>query len=217
MEGIEMDMIVDLIHTFYPVLFWQYELVFIVRLLLAVLLGGLIGVERQWKKGKNTTAAGFRTHILATVGTCIFTVVSISMPQIAAAMPGGIINNADPGRIAAQAVSGIGFIGAGAILHSKGRVRGLTTAASLWVSAAIGMAVGAGLYLTAIVATSLALIILRWFSSLESTADKMFAKRNFSYNEPESEDDIDAIDAESVLCGIDFLEKTQEEQKLENE
>ena len=95
---------------------WQCELVFIGRLLLALLLGGLIGMERQRKRGKSN-AAGFRTHILVTVGSCIFMLVSISMPMIIYAMPEGIVNNADPGRIAAQVVSGIGFLGAGAILQ----------------------------------------------------------------------------------------------------
>ena len=203
-------MIMDLVEMLYPHQFLQYELVFLARLMLALLLGGLIGVERQWKKGKNAAAAGFRTHILATVGTCIFTLVSVSMPQIAAAMGNaagyGIINNADPGRIAAQAVSGIGFIGAGAILQSKGRIRGLTTAASLWVSAAIGMAVGAGLYLTAIAATILTLITLRWFSHLELTADKMIAKRHLCYSEEECDALADEIGVENVI----YVEKKKQ-------
>ncbi len=155
---------------------WQCELVFIGRLLLALLLGGLIGMERQRKRGKSN-AAGFRTHILVTVGSCIFMLVSISMPMIIYAMPEGIVNNADPGRIAAQVVSGIGFLGAGAILQGKGRVHGLTTAASLWVVAAIGLAVGAGLYLTAIVATLLTFIILSWFSHLEDKAESLLQKQ----------------------------------------
>lgn len=154
---------------------WRCELVFIGRLLLALLLGGLIGMERQRKRGKSS-AAGFRTHILVTVGSCIFMLVSLSMPMIIYAMPEGIVNNADPGRIAAQVVSGIGFLGAGAILQGKGRVHGLTTAASLWVVAAIGLAVGAGLYLTAIAATLLTFIILSWFSHLEDKAELLLQK-----------------------------------------
>ncbi len=170
-------MIMELVNSVYPEGFWQYELVYIVRLTLALLLGGLIGMERQWKKTGKVSPAGFRTHILVTVGACIFTLVSISMPVIIEHMDGGIVNNADPGRIAAQVVSGIGFIGAGAILQSKGRIHGLTTAASLWVAAAIGVALGAGLYLTSIIATVLTLITLRWFSNLEVKADEMLAKR----------------------------------------
>lgn len=162
--------------------FWQYELVFIGRLLLALLLGGLIGMERQHKRVKGDkqgkgTAAGFRTHILVCVGSCIFMLVSISMPMVIYAMPEGIVNNADPGRIAAQVVSGIGFLGAGAILQGKGRVHGLTTAASLWVVAAIGLATGAGLYLTAIAATLLTFMILSWFSHLEERAARLMEKQ----------------------------------------
>ena len=97
---------------------WYLELIFITRLLLALLLGGLIGMERQRKKGKSNSA-GFRTHILVTVGSCLFMLVSISMPMVVDSMPNGIVNNADPGRIAAQVVSGIGFLGAGAILQGK--------------------------------------------------------------------------------------------------
>ncbi|MBR5319454.1 MAG: MgtC/SapB family protein [Peptococcaceae bacterium] len=193
-------MIMELLHTFYYENFWQYELVFICRLILALFLGGLIGMERQWKKGKAVTAAGFRTHILVTVGACVFILTSISMPLVAETMGGGIINNADPGRIAAQAVSGIGFIGAGAILHSKGgRIRGLTTAASLWVAAAIGLAVGAGLYLTSIATTILTLITLRWFSKLEEKADQMLEKRTLCCSGEECSVLTDEIGAENIL------------------
>ena len=198
-------MMMKIINSFYPAGFWQYELLFIFRLILALVLGGMIGVERQWKKGSHITPAGLRTHILVALGACIFTMVSIMMPLIADVMGGGIVNNADPGRIAAQVVSGIGFIGAGAILQSKGRIRGLTTAASLWVSAAIGVAVGVGLYLTAIAATFVTLITLRWFSSLEVKADKMMAKRTLCYSEKECEKLADEIGAENVL----YIDKQQ--------
>lgn len=153
--------------------FFQYELVFIFRLILALLLGGLIGIEREHKNH----SAGFRTHILVTLGSCIFMMVSLSMPIIIASMPEGIVNNADPGRIAAQVVSGIGFLGAGAIIQAKGHVRGLTTAASLWVVSAIGLAVGAGLYLTSITATILLFVILTWFSKLELKAALLLRKQ----------------------------------------
>ena len=110
--------------------FWQYELIFIGRLMLAMVLGGIIGLERELKNH----SAGFRTHILVTVGSCVFMLVSVSMPVIITAMPNGTVNNVDPSRIAAQVVSGIGFLGAGAIIQAKGRrIHGLTTAASLWV------------------------------------------------------------------------------------
>ena len=142
---------------------FQYELVFMVRLLLAMLLGGIIGAERERKN----RSAGFRTHILVTVGSCMFMIVSISMPMMISTMPNGIVNNADPGRIVAQVVSGIGFLGAGAIIQDKGKVRGLTTAASLWVVAAIGLAVGAGMYVTAISTTFFLFLILSVFAKFE--------------------------------------------------
>ena len=134
-----------------------------VRLLLAMFLGGIIGAERERKN----RSAGFRTHILVTVGSCMFMIVSISMPMMISTMPNGIVNNADPGRIAAQVVSGIGFLGAGAIIQDKGKVRGLTTAASLWVVAAIGLAVGAGMYVTAISTTFFLFLILSVFAKFE--------------------------------------------------
>ncbi|MFR6291468.1 MAG: MgtC/SapB family protein [Peptococcaceae bacterium] len=154
--------------------FWQYELIFIGRLMLAMVLGGIIGLERELKNH----SAGFRTHILVTVGSCIFMLVSVSMPVIITAMPNGTVNNVDPSRIAAQVVSGIGFLGAGAIIQAKGRrIHGLTTAASLWVVAAIGLAVGAGLYLTSIIATIMLLIILTSFSRLESKLAAMMQRQ----------------------------------------
>ena len=154
--------------------FWQYELIFIGRLMLAMVLGGIIGLERELKNH----SAGFRTHILVTVGSCIFMLVSVSMQVIITAMPNGTVNNVDPSRIAAQVVSGIGFLGAGAIIQAKGRrIHGLTTAASLWVVAAIGLAVGAGLYLTSIIATIMLLIILTSFSRLESKLAAMMQRQ----------------------------------------
>ena len=152
--------------------FSEYETVFILRLSLAVLLGGIIGMERQFRN-----AAGFRTHILVAVGSCLFTTVSVIMPMIASQYTGGVVNNADPSRISAQVVSGIGFLGAGAILHGKNNVYGLTTAASLWIVAAIGLACGVGLYATAIFATVITLIVLRCFYHIEDKADAIRARQ----------------------------------------
>ena len=142
---------------------FQYELIFMFRILLAMLLGGIIGAERERKN----RSAGCRTHILVTVGSCMFMIVSISMPMMISTMPNGIGNNAEPGRIAAQVVSGIGFLGAGAIIQDKGKVRGLTTAASLWVVAAIGLAIGAGMYFSAISTTFFLFLILSVFAKFE--------------------------------------------------
>lgn len=105
---------------------------------LAALLAGIVGAEREWT-GK---WAGLRTHMLIAVGSAFLTHVSV----LVGSLYGAGSNAWDPGRIAAQIVSGVGFIGAGTIIQSRGSVQGLTTAAGLWVASAIGIAVGAGLY-----------------------------------------------------------------------
>ncbi|MFQ5536809.1 MAG: MgtC/SapB family protein [Gemmatimonadota bacterium] len=119
------------------------------RLILAVVLGGAIG----WERERSRKPAGLRTNILICVGAALLTYVGMSM---AAAGGGG----SDPARIAAQIVSGIGFLGAGTILQSRGSVTGLTTAATMWVVAAIGIAVGSGAYVEAVGASALVLVVL---------------------------------------------------------
>jgi putative Mg2+ transporter-C (MgtC) family protein len=118
---------------------------------LAALLAGLVGAERE-KTGK---WAGLRTHMLIAVGAALLTDVSIQIGTV----HHGTSAAWDPGRIAAQIVSGVGFLGAGTIIQSRGTVRGLTTAAGLWVAAAIGLAVGASFYIEATV-TALALLLI---------------------------------------------------------
>jgi putative Mg2+ transporter-C (MgtC) family protein len=134
------------------------QLDLLVRLALAVVLGGLIGLEREWA-GK---PAGLRTNILICLGSALFTDLSIATALEAnvANQAAAIEFRADPARIAAQIISGIGFLGAGAIIESRGSVTGLTTAATIWVVAAVGMAVGAGAYVSAIGATALVLFVL---------------------------------------------------------
>ena len=124
----------------------------VVRLLLSAVLGGAIGFERE----AHNRPAGFRTHILVTIGSTLIMLVSINMGP-----------NADPSRIAAQVVSGIGFLGAGTILRTGNNIEGLTTAASLWVCSAIGLAMGSGFYLGGIVVTVIVLFFLEKASSFE--------------------------------------------------
>jgi putative Mg2+ transporter-C (MgtC) family protein len=131
----------------------QLELV--ARLALSLALGAVVGFERA----RNQQPAGLRTHMLVAVGSAMFTIIS------AYGFQGSSV---DPTRIAAQIVSGIGFIGAGAILHERGSIKGLTTAASLWAMAAVGMASGAGLYVVALAGTAMILATL-WI--LERVAD----------------------------------------------
>ena len=131
------------------------------KLTLAMLLGALVGFERK-RKGQT---AGVRTFSLICMGACLAMVLSIYVPQEYLGL-----KNGDPSRIAAQVVSGIGFLGAGAIIQMKGSVRGLTTAAGIWMTATIGMAVGVGMYLCSIIATAMILIILAAFQIYESRA-----------------------------------------------
>lgn len=123
------------------------------RLLVAAILGGLVGMDRE-TAGK---PAGLRTNMLICVGSALLTMISVAIARTWDP-PGPAL--ADPGRVAAQIVSGIGFLGAGTILRTKADVRGLTTAASIWVVAAIGMAVGVGGYFLAVATTLLVLITL---------------------------------------------------------
>ena len=123
----------------------------IFRLLMALLLGSVIGLERK-RKGQ---IAGLRTFALISMGACLAMILSIYVPQEYLGL-----KNGDPGRIAAQVITGIGFLGAGAIIQMKGSVRGLTTAAGIWIIATIGMAVGVGMYIVALAATLLVLVVL---------------------------------------------------------
>jgi putative Mg2+ transporter-C (MgtC) family protein len=128
------------------------------RLIASIIFGGIIGIERE----SINRPAGFRTHILVCVGSALTMLVSIYMFQQFLGM-----TSIDPGRIAAQVVSGIGFLGAGTIIREGVTVKGLTTAASLWTVAAIGLAVGSGFYLAATLATFLTIITLISFSKFE--------------------------------------------------
>ena len=130
----------------------------VLRLLLAVLLSGLVGLERE-AKGR---AAGFRTHILVCVGSCLVMLTGIYLTDVYLASV-----KIDPTRLAGQVVSGIGFLGAGTIIQFRDSVRGLTTAASVWTAAGIGLAVGCGFYVGAVAATGLVLLVLLALHRLE--------------------------------------------------
>ncbi|MFH1665882.1 MAG: MgtC/SapB family protein [Candidatus Omnitrophota bacterium] len=123
----------------------------LLRLVVSAVLSGLIGLEREI----HGCAAGLRTHILVCMGSTLFMITSIGM-----AVQYGDLGGADPSRIAAGVVTGIGFLGAGAIIRYGGNIRGLTTAASIWAVSAIGLAVGAGLYAAAGMTTFIALAVL---------------------------------------------------------
>ena len=133
----------------------------LLRLAVSMLLGGAIGFERE----RDSQPAGLRTHMILILGSCLAMILSINI---------GIKNGTDPTRMAAQVISGVGFLGAGAILRSGFNVKGLTTATTVWTTAIIGLAVGYGYYWVGVFTTVLVLIALTLVSLLE----KKFIRRN---------------------------------------
>jgi putative Mg2+ transporter-C (MgtC) family protein len=166
-----MDRIVDVLY-----------LELLLQLVLAVLLGGAIGLERELS-GK---PAGLRTNILICVGAALFTTLSMKMS----------LGRGDPARIAAQILPGVGFIGAGTILHMRGSVTGLTSAATIWVVAAVGMALGAGAYGEALGAALLVLIVLQglgWVEGYLARAATHSHLRIHAKTEPTALEDLEAL------------------------
>ena len=147
---------------------------YILGILLSVLLGGLIGLERE-VRGK---AAGLRTNVLICLGAAIYTVISRQMA-------GGSSDSVT--RIAAQIVTGIGFLGAGAIIRDTGGIHGLTTAATIWLVASIGMACGAGFYCLAVVSTIVAMVVLIGLVKLEKPLANYMKKYIIPDNHDEHE------------------------------
>ena len=143
------------------------EIDMIIRLVLGFLAGAIIGLERSNRR----QVAGLRTHILIATGATLLMLISIYLPQQLSPQRTG-----DPGRIAAQVVSGIGFLGAGAIIRLGNTIRGLTTAASLWFVAAVGLCIGAGMFIVAAVAEALGLIALLLLYFIEN---KLFPTERF--------------------------------------
>jgi len=136
----------------------------VIKILLAVAAGGLIGIEREYRD----KAAGFRTLIFICAGACLFTILSARLAP-----------DTDPNRIAANIVTGVGFLGAGVILRDGGKVIGLTTAAAIWITAAIGMGIGGGAYLLSGVVVLAAMIVLWLLPSLEHRIDNMREERKY--------------------------------------
>ncbi len=136
----------------------------LIKIGVAVLVGGIVGAEREYQD----KAAGFRTIILITLGSALFTIFSLSMDA-------GFTQT----RIAANIVTGIGFLGAGAIVRDGGRIAGLTTAATIWLSAALGMGIGAGQIYFVLAATAMTLLVLLVFPHIESRIDKIREARSY--------------------------------------
>lgn len=153
----------------------------LVKILLAVLAGGLVGVEREFRD----KAAGFRTLIFICVGAALFTILSADLA-----------GDKDPTRIAAQVVSGVGFLGAGVILRDQGRVIGLTTAATIWGTAALGMGFGGGHYALSFAALAVVLVVLWIFPWIERAVEQASETRVYTVScalRPEKLDEVEAL------------------------
>jgi putative Mg2+ transporter-C (MgtC) family protein len=169
------------------------EIDMIIRLCLGFLAGAIIGLERSSRH----QVAGMRTHILISTGATLLMLLSIWLPQEYIGL-----KNGDPGRIAAQVVSGIGFLGAGAIIRLGNNIRGLTTAASLWLIAAVGMAIGAGMFIAAAATEVLSLITLFILDMLEkrlfpSERNKML-ELSYKSNTPSTAEALDVLRAYGI-------------------
>ncbi|HHY46021.1 MAG TPA: methyltransferase [Firmicutes bacterium] len=161
------------------------------RLAFACLLGGLIGLERE----RHGRPAGFRTHILVSLGAALVMILSIY------AFPGTATR--DPARLAAQVVSGIGFLGAGTIMREGATIKGLTTAASLWVVSAIGLAVGSGFYLAASITTALVVSTLFFLDRIERRV--IFTKtRNLVVISRDRPGQLGAVASALGRCGVNI-------------
>jgi len=160
------------------------------RLIVGVIVGGLVGYEREFKN----SPAGFRTHILVCLGATIISLIAeyeLQKIMIIAQNPMyAEVLKVDTARLGAQVISGVGFLGAGTILRDKGSVRGLTTAATLWTVACLGLAVGRGLYALSITAALIIFIILSLFKKADKVIQKD-TKWRIGFRKKEKEDEVD--------------------------
>ncbi|MFH2108745.1 MAG: MgtC/SapB family protein [Chrysiogenia bacterium] len=166
------------------------EIDFILKILLAAMLGGIIGLERELSHKE----AGLRTNILIAIGSTLITILSFKIAALS--------KTADPARLTAQIVSGIGFLGAGAIIQARFAVHGLTTAATIWTVAAIGIAVGSGFYLVALLVTVFVVIVLTVFKFLQAYMEKQ--KQNFIYLISTEEKASLLVDVRQVLTELNI-------------
>lgn len=156
----------------------HYEV--LVQFLVAALWGGIVGAEREYRN----KSAGFRTMIMISTGSCLFTMMSLM-----------IGNSTNPDCIASNIVTGIGFLGAGVIFRSENRVSGITTAATIWCVAAVGMGIGAGYYYAAAWASLLILAVLAMLPYFEEMIDKMNQSKIYSIKMMYSYDAVNAVEA----------------------
>ncbi|MBE0665606.1 MAG: MgtC/SapB family protein [Candidatus Aminicenantes bacterium] len=166
------------------------EIDFILKILLAAMLGGIIGLERELSHKE----AGLRTNILIAIGSTLITILSFKIAALS--------KTADPARLTAQIVSGIGFLGAGAIIQARFAVHGLTTAATIWTVAAIGIAVGSGYYLVAFLVTIFVVLVLTVFKFLLAYMEKQ--KQNYIYLISTEEKASLLVDVRQVLTELNI-------------
>ncbi|HXF95394.1 MAG TPA: MgtC/SapB family protein [Gemmatimonadales bacterium] len=173
----------------------------LLQLVLATVLGGAVGLERELS-GK---PAGLRTNILICMGSVIFTQLSLTL--------GGA--GADPTRVAAQIVTGVGFIGAGTILHARGAVVGLTSAATIWVVAAIGVALGAGYYLEALGTTILVLLVLQGLRWVEGFLERHATTTRVRVHARPEPQVIEELETVVRRTGLDILRQVQRRENVD--
>ncbi len=165
----------------------DYEM--FIRFLLAALWGGIVGIEREYR----SKSAGFRTMIMISVGSCFFTMMSVLI--------GG---EGNPDRIAANIVTGIGFLGAGVIFRGDNKVTGITTSATIWAVAAVGMGIGGGFYFAAASASILILVVLAILPKLEAAVDKWNLVRIYSITCVFTEQARARYEEQLTLCNLKF-------------
>jgi putative Mg2+ transporter-C (MgtC) family protein len=173
----------------------------LVQLLLAVLLGGAIGIERELK-GK---PAGLRTNVLICIAAVLFTMLSIRLSQ----------GRGDPGRLAAQILTGVGFIGAGTILHTRGAVTGLTSAATIWVVTAIGIALGSGAYVEALGATVLVMLVLAGLGRFEDFLARQTTLSRLIIHARPQPNALHDLESLIRVTGLEVVESTSRQENVD--
>ena len=164
------------------------------QLLLSLLIGGMIGIEREY----SSKAAGFRTMILISIGSTLFTILSKKL---------GMAGSED--RIAANIITGIGFIGAGVVFKDGFNVTGLTTAASIWVTAALGMAIGSGNYKLASEGAVLAIIVLFLFGYFQNVIDNLHQSRNYKIKFNKDKIKVLEIEQHLIMLKLKFVRRNE--------
>jgi len=171
------------------------------QLALATVLGGAIGLERELG-GK---PAGLRTNILICIGSALYTKLSITMAG----------TTADPTRVAAQIVTGVGFIGAGTILHARGAVVGLTSAATIWVVAAIGVALGGGYYFEACGTTLLVILVLQGLGRIEIVVQRQSATSQVTIHARPGPTAVEELETIVRRAGLEIVRETQRQENVD--